>query len=501
MLSSAPEIAVRDPLVAAFIVLLFGGILSQFLFRQHPLRRAIVRVISLFALSVVLLRAGVVPYQPLTLTGTPFEDAVYAVLKILWWLWAAWFLVAVLRAFIVIEDRPREGRLIQDVLAGVVYLSAVLAIIAYVFNVPLQGLLATSGVIAIVLGLALQSTLADLFSGIVLNFSRPYRPGDWISIDGGTDGRVLEINWRATNVLTASQDLAIVPNSTIAKAKIVNASSPSGTHGITVPVQLNAKTPPDTGAEVLQRAILNTRSILANPVPLVAVKSITEDATQFDIKFFVQELGQSTRAQNELLNWIFRHLAAAGIALASTQSQPNGSPVGNVKTAVERAFDLVPIFASLTEEERQTLAGKTKCKRHDKGDILVKPGDLLGSLFVIGAGVVSVTRVSSEGEIELIRIGPSDHFGEIGLLTGAASQVTLKALTPVTTHELAKEHLVPVINARPDFSDELGHVLAQHQAIGRLVATDEIDKSLPPTDLAAWFSDRLHRLVHLASAE
>jgi small-conductance mechanosensitive channel len=427
MISSAAEVAVRDPLVATFVVLLFGGLLSQFLFRQHPLRRAIVRVIFLIALSVVLLHAGVVPYQPLTLTGTPFEDAVHAALKIIWWLWAAWFLVAVLRAFIVIEDRPREGRLIQDVLAGVIYLSAVLAIIAYVFGVSVQGLLATSGVIAIVLGLALQSTLADLFSGIVLNFSRPYRPGDWVSIDGSIDGRVLEVNWRATNLLTVSQDLAIVPNSAIAKAKIVNASSPSGRHGLTMPVQLNAA--PETGAEVLQCAILNTRSILANPGPQVVAKSITGDGTQFDIRFFVEELGQSTRAQNELLNWVFRHLAAVGIALVSTESQPNGSPRENVKTAAERTFDLVPIFATLTEEERKTLAGKTKRKRYDKGDVLVKPGDLLGSLFIIGTGVVSVTRASSEGEIELMRAGPGDHFGEIRLLTKAASQVTIKALT------------------------------------------------------------------------
>ena len=90
------------------------------------------RVIFLIALTVVLLHAGVVPYQPLTLTGTPFEDAVHAALKILWWLWAAWFVIAVLRVFVVIEHRPREGKLIQDVLAGVIYVSAVLAIIAYV---------------------------------------------------------------------------------------------------------------------------------------------------------------------------------------------------------------------------------------------------------------------------------------------------------------------------------------------------------------------------------
>jgi len=61
MISSAAEVAVRDPLVATFVVLLFGGLLSQFLLRQHPLCCAIVRVIFLFALSVVLLHAGVFP--------------------------------------------------------------------------------------------------------------------------------------------------------------------------------------------------------------------------------------------------------------------------------------------------------------------------------------------------------------------------------------------------------------------------------------------------------
>ena len=208
----------------------------------------------------------------------PLQDAVHAVLKIAWWLWAPGSWSALLRVFVVTEHRPREGKLIQDLLAGVIYLAAVFAIIAYVFDLPIQGLIATSGAIAIILGLALQSTLSDVFSGIVLNFSRPYRPGDWISIDGGTDGRVIEMNWRATHVLTAKRDLAIVPNSTIAKAKIVNTSSPSGIHGVTVTIQLDAKTPPATGAEILRHAILNTRLILATPAPLVAVKSITADA-------------------------------------------------------------------------------------------------------------------------------------------------------------------------------------------------------------------------------
>lgn len=505
-LASHGAAAVRDPLVITLLVFSFGGLLTHFLFRRHPLGRAMVRVIFLAILTIVLLRAGIVPYQPLTLTGVPLKDAVHAILKIAWWLWTAWFVVGFLRVFVVTEHRPREGKLIQDLLAGLVYLSAILAITAYVFDLPIKGLLATSGIIAIVLGLALQSTLSDLFSGVVLNFSRPYRPGDWISIDGATDGRVIEINWRATHVLTAKRDLAIVPNSTIAKAKIVNASSPSGIHGMTVAVQLDANTPPASAVEVLKQAILNTQLILATPAPLVAIKAISANSIDFEISFFVEELAHSSRAQNELFDRLSRHLAAAGIKLASTQSQPSSwqslsATRESAQTAAERAVDLVDIFAGLAEQDRKSLAAKTKPKHHEPGEALVDVGDVPRSLFIIGAGVVSITRAESEGEIEVMRIGPGDHFGEIGMLTGAPAEVTLKALVPVITYELGKEDLGPVLEARPDVSQELCRALARRQAAGQLIAEANIDKSVPPSRVAAWFSDRLHRLYDLAQAD
>ena len=69
-------------------------------------------------------------------------------MKIAWWFWAAWFLVGALRAFVVFQRSPRESKLLQDLLAGLIYLAAAFAIIAYVFDLPIQGLLATSGVVA-----------------------------------------------------------------------------------------------------------------------------------------------------------------------------------------------------------------------------------------------------------------------------------------------------------------------------------------------------------------
>jgi CRP-like cAMP-binding protein len=86
-------------------------------------------------------------------------------------------------------------------------------------------------------------------------------------------------------------------------------------------------------------------------------------------------------------------------------------------------------------------------------------------------------------------------------LTGQSAQATLKALVPVTTYELAKEDLAPVLEARPEVSHELCRALARRQAAGQLLADADIDKSVPPSRVAAWFSDRLHRHFDLANAE
>jgi small-conductance mechanosensitive channel/CRP-like cAMP-binding protein len=483
----------RDPLVITLLIFSLGGLLTHLMFRCHPLGRASVRVISLIVLTIVLLYAGIIPYQPLSRTGVPLEDAAHAALKIAWWLWTAWFLVGLMRVFILAEHGAREGRLVQDLLAGVIYLAAGFAIIAYVFDLPIRGLVATSGAIAIVLGLALQSTLKDVFSGIVLSFSRPYRPGDWISIDGAAEGCVIEMRWRATHVLTATRDLAIVPNSTITRAQIVNASSPSGVHGMTVPIQLGAKIAPAASAEILRHAVLTTRLILTFPAPSVAIKSVNPDAINCEIRFFVEGLDQSARAQNELFDWIYRHLAVAGVDDGSASTR-------KAKTAAARALDLVAIFADLTGEELDTLAAKTRRRHYEEGEALVDPGTVLRSLFVIGAGVVSQTVATSEGEVESLRLGPGDHFGGIEMLAGQPTEATLKALVPVTIYELAKEDLGPVLQARPEISGELGRALARHQAAGQLSASPNIDKTAPG-HLAAWFSERLQRLFEVVNAE
>jgi small-conductance mechanosensitive channel/CRP-like cAMP-binding protein len=493
-----------DPLAPVLGLFVLGGLATHFLFRKYPVRRASVRVVFLVFLTIAFVRADIVPYKPLQSTGTPLLDVVHGALKIAWWLWAAWFLVSFLRAVVIVERLPRESKLLQDLIAALIYLAAVFAIIAYVLDLPIQGLLATSGALAVILGLALQSTLNDVFSGVVLSFSRPYLPGDWINIEGGTEGRVIEMNWRATHVLTGRRDLAIVPNSTIAKSKIVNVSSPSGIHGVTVTLHLDPRTPPSTGSEILKNAILNCRLIVATPAPSIIVKSITGTSAEFEVTFFVEELASSTNAQNQLFDLVFRHLTVAGVRLASPQSQLQASGAdersGMAEPAAERVLRLVSVFDPLTTDERKALAAKLKPASCDQGDRLVEPGQVLQSLFIVGSGVLSVTRDEGEGEIEVKRLGPADYYGDISMLTGTPTTTMVTALMPATIYELAKEELAPILKARPLVAHELSCALAQRQAALRLTASADVDETVATNRLTTWFSERLHRLYDVANA-
>jgi len=104
------------------------------------------------------------------------------------------------------DNEPRRRKILSDLASGLIYLAALFGILQFAFHQPVTGLLATSGIVALVLGLALRSALADLFSGIALNIETPFRAGDWISVDGTNDAQVIEISWRATQIRERTLD-------------------------------------------------------------------------------------------------------------------------------------------------------------------------------------------------------------------------------------------------------------------------------------------------------
>ena len=196
---------------------------------------------------------------------------------------------------------------------------------------------------------------------------------------------------------------------------------------------------------------------------------------------------------------------AAGARFASPQNTPcqvyDKEVLKTERMGLETLLDLVAIFTTLMPNERTAIAEKLKQGSYDQGETLVEAGTVLQSLFIVGAGVLSATRTDSGAETKLLRPGPGDHFGEIGLLTGAPSSAKITALAPSIVYELAKQDFAPILEARRQFAQELSRALAQRQAAGRAVAAAELEKTARAASLGYWFSERIHKLFELSTTK
>jgi hypothetical protein len=257
---------------------------------------------------------------------------------------------------------------------------------------------------------------------------------------------------------------------------------------------------PATGIGVIQHAIMNSRQILTYPKPIIVVKSINADVMSYDVTFFIADLTSATPAQNELFDLIFRHLVAAGIRLAvsdGTVSEAGQGALAVPMSEAERVLEQATIFAALTREEQAALAQKLQRKLYEPGEILLERGVVLDSMFLIASGVLSVTHPEGTRWVEILRLGPGDHFGEIALLTGEGAWGRITALTPAIAYELSKKDLAPILEARPQVAHELSRVLAERQAAGRTIASTQPGTSQPAANMSHWFAERLQKLFNL----
>src|SRR5882757_6415984 len=144
--------------------------------RHRPIARFVCMSVF-FGIDTVLIVALIgSPLNPVYRPQDLPREFWLQILACCWWGLAARELISFLALLTTLRKAAIQNELLFDVIAGTVYTCAVLAMMGFVFRWPLQGLLATSGIIAIVLGLALQSTLSDVFSGISLTIEKPYRP-------------------------------------------------------------------------------------------------------------------------------------------------------------------------------------------------------------------------------------------------------------------------------------------------------------------------------------
>ncbi|HVY14664.1 MAG TPA: mechanosensitive ion channel family protein [Rhodopila sp.] len=410
-----------------------------------------IRIVVFAAITLLLQHSVGVPASDLT--PLPPGLRIWAQLaEVAWWMLGARVAVGILRVIVVLEGRPHETQIVSDLLAGAIYTATALAVINYVFEVPIGGLIATSGVIAIVLGLALQSTLSDVFSGIAMGLEHAYKPGDVLWVEGGIEGTVLQITWRSTQIATPHNSIAVVPNSVIAKSRLENRSAPTPTRSVTIPVTIDARIDPRRCIEALQAAAQACRIPLSSPKPAVNCVGLQGDGNLFQVRFTVGMSRDIEAARTEALTLIHRHLRSCGIGLGAPGVDP--LPAAPPPTLADVIADS-DLLGALPPDQRALFADHFEVRHYDAGAIMVRQGETPDAVFLIARGTVDVTRTDAQGTRILLRASPADSIAGMALMTGMPSLFTATALTPVLAYRLDRASIAAMMRIKPELTQSL----------------------------------------------
>jgi small-conductance mechanosensitive channel/CRP-like cAMP-binding protein len=405
--------------------------------------RIVFDVVCLVALTTLLYRRGISPFFQAAATGT---SALWLrAIIVTWWVVGARVVVAILYFTLHHDGHSREDRLLFDLIAAAIYVGVGLIVLKSALALPVGGLVATSGVVAIVLGLALQNTLADVFAGIAVGIEAPFRVGDRVSLGKNIEGQVVEMNWRSIRVQTDGHDIAIVPNSVVSKLEIVNRSVPTQVRAVSVNIWCPATADANRVIDVLNQATLLCPAILEDPAPDVSLTRAGPTWHSYEISFSVQDTPLVGVTKSRLLQHALNQLHHAGLLPpARKRSAPSAEKPINV-AALQVLRELV-LLECLDPAELEKLARNVTLHLLEPGDTLFAQDSVDCTLYIVAAGIVEITQNHGSGTtVTLGRLGAGQYLGEIGLLTGAPHAATARARTHCSVYTLSREAIAPLL--------------------------------------------------------
>ncbi|RAI54081.1 mechanosensitive ion channel family protein [Roseicella frigidaeris] len=393
------------------------------------------------------------------------------------WLGLAWtgarlFDLLLLRATQAARRGTPYPRLLSDLVRALLFLAAGAAILMLVFDQSALGLLTTSGVAVAVIGFALRNIISDLFSGLALGIDAPYRIGDWIETAEGCTGRVAELSWRTTRLVTREGVTLTVPNGLIAAHRLVNYGA-AGRYRASLRLALDPALPVERAKRLLLGAALDAERQVPGLAADVQLQEFAEGSAIYLLRFFVSDFGSEAACRDAVASAALRALQHAGLAPARPGRTLQLERAGPRRSPRAALLQRSTLFGDFPPEDRAALEAMMQERALPRGATVVRQGEAGDSLFLLAEGVLEV-RVEQEGAaIPPDRMGPGEVFGEMSLLTGQPRSATVTAATEALVFELRRDHLDPVLRRRPELAEKLAAIMAGRQARNAQAAAGE----------------------------
>jgi len=222
--------------------------------------------------------------------------------------------------------RPLEQRADRKIPGSVramtiilVYVFASFGVIGFVFNQGLTSLLASSGVAAMVVGLAIQGNLSNIFSGIVLNIERPFQVGDILRLQDGTEAEVTDITWRSIRVRSELGLVYSIPNSVATESEMIRVTRAHGEYYcMKETVHVAPTYDPLRVTALIEQALSTVSALKGMPEPEVRFSGTGGgEFAAYDVIFTSPDYEQSYGVLTEVWHAIWQSLRGEGIEMAT----------------------------------------------------------------------------------------------------------------------------------------------------------------------------------------
>lgn len=369
--------------------------------------------------------------------------------------------------------------LLKTVLSVIVYIVAFFIIFQSQYPlVELAPLFTGSTIIGIVVGLALQDTLGNLFAGLALQADQSFQVGDVIAISNRGTGVVESVSWRGVKVRTFQNKLLVMSNAALGKETIEVA--PRGNLNARVVNFYAAYTEsPARIIKLVREAVRQAENVSAKMRPVVRIKNFGADSVEWEIKYWLDDYTKHNDTDALVRQRIWYAYNREGVEHHFTERHvyieshtPEIVTEEEINTHVERLSSL-SIFSPLSSEEISKLAEAAKARVYAPGEVIVRAGQEGNSMFVIKRGSVNVQIVENKLQKVVNTLVENDFFGEMSLLTGEPRSATVVAAEETEVLQIRKNALKPILETNPKLVESFGEIIEERKVTNRVEMDDD----------------------------
>jgi len=353
---------------------------------------------------------------------------------------------------------PRQ---LKDVVVFLLYIVGLLLILNYYLNIKITVLLASSAILTVVVGFALQDILGNLFSGIVLNFEDSLKLGDWVRINDHV-GRIEQFRWRSIKIRTIDNELVLIPNQMASKENVVVIESGQNPCALKFLVGAAFSQPPDRVIKTILEVLHSQSWVLAEPPPAVLVNDYADSAVVYEVKFWTRDYAQRNFHRSEARRQIWYAFRRHGIPIPYPSRDlyvRHEKEAGLTNEDLADALRHNPVLRTVGRRQFQNLLQGLDSQVYGAGETIIREGDAGEHFYQILSGRVDIRK----GGRVVAKLKNGDFFGEISLVTGEPTTATVVAAEESTLIRLSSKHFKETVSMNTTMARTLSEVILIRQ--------------------------------------